>query len=217
MSTKFPCYHLFYSYCTPSAQKINVIPTWKSVSYAWKYRHVHSRELNTSRGKQKPWRIHRFFVSIRRKRPKLFFSSRMMSQHGDDKEHRRFTYSGVPGSKERPSSEHWYVYVADIKGWWIIVRERTSIACIPDVFLGKRDAEHFVSLCTQWNIAISHLSDTVEHCLTEWRPPPNLRWCRAYSILTMFTRGQKYVKCRVLCRPEQMEYSNCQGSPRAHT
>lgn len=50
----------------------------------------------------------------------------------------------------------------DIKGWWIIVRERTSIACIPDVFLEKRDAEHFVSLCTQCNIAISRLSDTVK-------------------------------------------------------
>lgn len=54
-----------------------------------------------------------------------------------------------------------------IKGWQTSDTERAVIAYIPDVFLCKRDAEHFASLCTQLNISISHLSDVVEDYLAE--------------------------------------------------
>lgn len=52
-----------------------------------------------------------------------------------------------------------------IMGWRTSDRERTVIAYIPDVFLCKKDAQHFASLCTQLNIAISHLYDVVEDYL----------------------------------------------------
>ena len=91
----------------------------------------------------------------------------MMSKHGDYMDHRRFTYGEVSGGQGKPLSGHWNVYVVNIKVWWTSGRERTSIARIPDVFLCKRDAEHFVFLYTQLNIAISHLSGIVEKYLTE--------------------------------------------------
>ena len=50
-------------------------------------------------------------------------------------------------------------------GWRTSDRERAVIAYIPDVFLCKTDAQHFASLCTQLNIAISHLSDVIEDYL----------------------------------------------------
>ena len=54
-----------------------------------------------------------------------------------------------------------------IKGWRTSDRERTVVAYIPEVFLCKKDAELFASLCTQLNISISHLPDVVEDYLSE--------------------------------------------------
>ena len=52
-----------------------------------------------------------------------------------------------------------------IMGWRTSDRERAVIAYIPDVFLRKKDAEQFASLCTRLNVAICHLSDVVEDYL----------------------------------------------------
>ena len=52
-----------------------------------------------------------------------------------------------------------------IQGWLLDDGEQTAIAYIPDVFLCKKDAEGFASLCTQLNLATSHLSDVVEDYL----------------------------------------------------
>lgn len=52
-----------------------------------------------------------------------------------------------------------------IKGWLDDDRERTVIAYIPDVFLCKKEAEHFAALCTQLNLAFTRLTDAVEDYL----------------------------------------------------
>lgn len=52
-----------------------------------------------------------------------------------------------------------------IKGWQTSGREQNTIAYIPNVFLCKKDAQHFASLCTQLNLTISHLSVVVEDYL----------------------------------------------------
>ena len=52
-----------------------------------------------------------------------------------------------------------------IKGWQISDVKRAAIVYIPDVFIRKKDAKHFASLCTQFNIALYHLSDVVEDYL----------------------------------------------------
>ena len=52
-----------------------------------------------------------------------------------------------------------------IMGWRTSDKERTVIAYIPDVFLCKKDAQRFASLCTQLNIDILHLSDVVKDYL----------------------------------------------------
>ena len=75
------------------------------------------------------------------------------------------TYRAV---KEKHHNPDIGTYTAwGIKGWQDDDRERTVIAYIPDVFLCKRDAEHFASLCTKLNIAISRLSDVVKDYLAE--------------------------------------------------
>ena len=52
-----------------------------------------------------------------------------------------------------------------IKGWLDNDRERSVIAYIPDVFLCKKEAEHFAALCTQLNLAFTRLIDVVEDYL----------------------------------------------------
>ena len=52
-----------------------------------------------------------------------------------------------------------------IKGWLDEDRERAVIAYIPDVFLCKKEAEHFAALCTQLNLAFTRLTDVVEDYL----------------------------------------------------
>lgn len=54
-----------------------------------------------------------------------------------------------------------------IKGWRVNDTKRAIIAYIPDVFLCKKDAEHFASLCTRLNISICHLADMVEDYLAK--------------------------------------------------
>lgn len=70
--------------------------------------------------------------------------------------------------KERHYDPNTGTYTAwGIKGWQTSDRGRNVIAYIPDIFLCKRDAEHFAALCTQLNISIPHLSDVVEDYLAE--------------------------------------------------
>lgn len=54
-----------------------------------------------------------------------------------------------------------------IRGWHESGGKGTVSAYIPDVFLRKKDAEDFASLCTRLNVAIYHLSDVVEDYLAK--------------------------------------------------
>lgn len=73
------------------------------------------------------------------------------------------TYQAVKEKHHHPDIGTYMAW--GIKSWQTSGRERTVAAYIPDIFLCKKDAEHFASLCTQLNVAISHLSDIVEDYL----------------------------------------------------
>ena len=47
----------------------------------------------------------------------------------------------------------------------MVGKEMVRHAYIPDVFLCKKEAEHFAALCTQLNLAFTRLTDVVEDYL----------------------------------------------------